>query len=369
MKLNYNFHNISDLDSPSLVVFPEIVKDNIKKAVEMIGDVSRLRPHIKTHKTLEVIKLCQAEGIEKYKCATIAEAELLGICEVKDALLAYQPIGPKAIRFGKLIEKYPKTQFSCLIDNLDVAYAIAELGQKTKQIFSVYIDLNIGQNRTGIEPNLAIDLIEKLVNIPNIILLGIHAYDGQIHNENFEKRQNEADKVYLIAENIRQEAEKVAGSKINLIMSGSPTYSIHAKRKNIDCSPGTFVFWDKGYTDICAEQAFLPAVLLVTRIISLPTANYICIDLGYKSVAAENELTRRVYFQNAPDLKFISQSEEHLVLGSNEGHTYKIGDILYGTPIHICPTVALHEKLYVVENEQLTGETWKVLARNRTIEI
>jgi D-serine deaminase-like pyridoxal phosphate-dependent protein len=335
----------------------------------MIGDVARLRPHIKTHKTIEIIKLCQAEGVEKYKCATIAEAELLGICEVKDALLAYQPIGPKAIRFSKLMDKYPKTQFSCLVDSLEVANSLSELGKKSNQIFSVYIDLNIGQNRTGIQPDFAKNLVEKLADIQNIKLVGIHAYDGHIYDKNFEKRQNEADLVYLMAQNKRIEAEKEVGRDLNLIMSGSPTYSIHAKRKNIDCSPGTFVFWDKGYTDVCAEQAFLPAVLLVNRIISLPTANYICIDLGYKSVAAENELSRRVFFQKAPELKFISQSEEHLVLSTNAGHTYKIGDILFGTPIHICPTIALHEKLYVVENEQLTGETWKVLARNRTIEI
>ena len=72
---------------------------------------------------------------------------------------------------------------------------------------------------------------------------------------------------------------------------------------------------------------------------------------------------------NTPNAKFLGQSEEHLVLGFDEPHSYKIGDVLFGIPIHICPTVALHERLYVVENEQLTGEEWKVLARDRKINI
>jgi D-threonine aldolase len=367
--MTYNIHNINELDSPALLVFPEIVKYNIKKAVEMIGDVSRLRPHIKTHKTIEVIKLCQAEGIKKFKCATIAEAELLGICEAKDTLLAYQPIGPKAIRFSKLIEKYPKTAFSCLIDSLEVANALSKLGMKTDHIFSVYMDVNIGQNRTGIEPDFAKNLVEKLANIPNIKLMGVHAYDGHIHDENFDNRQKEADKVYMVAQNVRLVAEKIVGAELNLIMSGSPTYSIHCNRKNIECSPGTFVFWDKGYANICQEMPFLPAVFAVTRVVSLPNSTHICTDLGHKSIAPENVLSRRVYFENAEDLTFISQSEEHLVLKANEGHSYKIGDVFYGIPIHICPTIALHEKLYIVENEQLTGDTWKVLARNRSIKI
>ena len=44
--------NFSHIESPGLIVFPEIVRSNIKMAIDMVGgDVARLRPHIKTHKT------------------------------------------------------------------------------------------------------------------------------------------------------------------------------------------------------------------------------------------------------------------------------------------------------------------------------
>ncbi|MES2794336.1 MAG: D-TA family PLP-dependent enzyme [Bacteroidota bacterium] len=365
----YNIININELDSPALVVFPDLVKRNIKTALEMVGEVSRFRPHIKTHKTIEVIQLCQELGIQKYKCATIAEAELLGICKAQDVLLAYQPIGKKTERLANLIEKYPQTKYSCLIDNEAVANDLSKIGKKKGLIFEVFIDLNTGMNRTGIVPEKAVDLSEAIQSLSNLKLLGLHCYDGNIRERDLSERKKSCDQSFLQIENLETELAEKGFSKLKIIIGGSPTYPIHAKRQKVECSPGTFVFWDKGYREICPEQDFTPAALLITRIISLPNSTKICTDLGHKSVAAENELARRVHFINAPELKFIGQSEEHLVLEAPEGHSYKVGDVLLGMPIHICPTVALHERMYVVENEQLTGSEWKVLARDRVINI
>jgi D-serine deaminase-like pyridoxal phosphate-dependent protein len=85
-------------------------------------------------------------------------------------------------------------------------------------------------------------------------------------------------------------------------------------------------------------------------------------------VAAENEIGRRVYFLNAPELKALSQSEEHLVVEAGVGHQYKVGDILYGLPIHICPTVALYERAITV-NDQLADGEWRTIGRDRKISI
>ena len=68
--------------------------------VDMAGGASRLCPHVKTHKMAEVVRLQQAAGIDRFKCATIAEAEMLARCPAKDVLLAYQMVGPNADRFA-----------------------------------------------------------------------------------------------------------------------------------------------------------------------------------------------------------------------------------------------------------------------------
>ena len=95
----YHISNITEVDSPALVVFPDRVKRNIELLKNMIDDVKRLRPHVKTHKTKEAALLQMEAGIKKFKCATIAEAEMLGSIKAPDVLLAYQPIGPKINRF------------------------------------------------------------------------------------------------------------------------------------------------------------------------------------------------------------------------------------------------------------------------------
>lgn len=148
---------------------------------------------------------------------------------------------------------------------------------------------------------------------------------------------------------------------------GSPTFPIYAS-KGVECSPGTFVYWDKGYHDSLPEQSYEFAALVLTRVISLPASNIICVDLGYKAIASENELSKRVHFLNAPDLKVIGHSEEHLVLEGSENHHYKIGDVLYAVPYHICPTCALYEKAQVIQQGKKVNE-WKVLARDRIIAI
>src|SRR5665647_2460455 len=121
----YDIQNVDQIDSPALVVYLQRIKENIEMAKSMIDDPSRLRPHVKTNKCKEATLLMMNAGINKFKCATIAEAEMLGICRAPDVLLAYQPVGPKLNRFISLVKKYGETKFSCLIDNEETATHIS----------------------------------------------------------------------------------------------------------------------------------------------------------------------------------------------------------------------------------------------------
>jgi D-serine deaminase-like pyridoxal phosphate-dependent protein len=322
-------------------------------------------PHIKTHKCKEVVFLTMQAGINKFKCATIAEAELLGLCGVSDALLAYQPIGPKLHRFINLINNYKQTHFSCLIDNYTSAKEISELAVINQLTVKVYIDLNVGMNRSGIHPQQAFELYRQCARLPGINVVGLHVYDGHIHNPDFDLRKQQCDKAFALVEELKVQMLQ-AGFEPIVVAGGSPTFPVHAMREDVECSPGTFIYWDAGYQLACAEQGFLPAALVITRIVSLTDETKICVDLGHKSIASENGIDKRVYFLNAPELKFVSQSEEHMVLDAGVGHTYQVGDVLYGLPYHICPTVALYERAITITNGKISDE-WQTLARNRTI--
>jgi D-serine deaminase-like pyridoxal phosphate-dependent protein len=365
----YTIENVDQLDSPALVVYPDRVKENIRLLKDMIDDPNRLRPHVKTNKSPEATRLLIAAGIQKFKCATIAEAEMLADTGAADVLLAYQPVGPKLQRFRALIRKYPGTRFSCLVDNSKAAAEMSGVFSEDQLTVPVYLDLNIGMNRTGIAPGEeALRLYTDCSLWPGIIPVGLHVYDGHIRDEDMELRRQKCDEAFAKVTAMQTHLVQKGLTRPLIVAGGTPTFPIHCRRKEIECSPGTFIYWDKGYGDSCPEQPFIPAVLVVTRVISLPDPTKLCLDLGHKSIAAENELARRVYFLNGTELKVLSQSEEHLVVEAGAGHLYKIGDVFYGLPVHICPTVALYERTFTIENGRLTGE-WSTIARNRKISI
>ena len=367
MKEWFTINDTGSLDSPALVIYPERVKANIQLAISMVGDILRLRPHIKTNKSSAAIKLMIAAGIHKFKCATIAEAELLGICGARDVLLAYQPSGPKLQRFIKVIQQYPSTEYSCITDSMSATKEQSKEFAAAGLKIPVYIDLNVGMNRTGICPDDgAIKLYSFLSTAPGISAAGLHAYDGHIRDLDMKIRTKNCDESFKLVQDLKQKLESAGFEVPFIIAGGSPTFPIHARRNGIECSPGTFIYWDKGYLTSCPEQNFLPAAVLITRIISIPVPGKVCTDLGHKSVAAENEISRRVSFLNAEDIQPVSQSEEHLVADVPSDHSYKVGDVLYGLPIHVCPTVALYERSITIENGQITGE-WKHEARDRRI--
>ncbi len=368
MDSSYLIKNVNELDTPALAVYPDRIKENLRVLREFVPDVERLRPHVKTNKTPEVCQLMMDAGIKKFKCATIAEAEMLATIGAPDVLLAYQAVGPRGVRFSQLIKKFPATSFACLVDNDATANELSATAQKNGVTIRIFLDLNVGMNRTGIAPEKAVALFAHCQSLKSITPVGLHAYDGHHRDSDLMIRTKGCDEGFALVESLQQSILKKTGVLATIVTSGNTTISIHAKRKNVEVSPGTFIFWDYGYHKQFAEQHFVFAALLVTRIISKPDAETICIDLGHKAVASENPLTNRVYFLNAPELQPVGHSEEHLILKAEKGNSYKVGDVLYGVPFHICPTVALHETLAVVENNTVTKH-WNVVARKRKISI
>lgn len=362
----YRIDNVDQLDSPALVIYPERVKQNIDRLISYVDNVDRLRPHVKTHKSPDATRLLLEAGIRKFKCATIAEAEMLAQTGALDVLLAYPLVGAKISRLIELIQHYPATTFACLVDNVATARQLSDKAVAADVAIRVYVDLNVGMNRTGIAPDgSALALYDELVGLDGLQPMGLHAYDGHIRNPDFTERTAECDAAFLPVLQLRDQL-RARGQEPIIVAGGSPTFPIHAQRPGVECSPGTFIYWDNGYGTTLAEQPFQPAALVVGRVISQPDATKLCIDVGHKSIAAESDLAHRITFLNAPDLRPVGQSEEHLVVEVGENSRYRVGDVLYGLPHHICPTCALYERAYTVEGGTVNGE-WLTTARDRVI--
>ena len=215
-------------------------------------------------------------------------------------------------------------------------------------------------------PADAFSLAEQLITLPGIHLKGLHAYDGHLRDTDLELRQQKSNAAFNEVLELAKKIETELNHSVTIVAGGSPSFPTHVQR-NVECSPGTFVYWDWGYKHQVPDEPFDYAALVATRVVSIVDEQTITTDLGHKSVEAENPFPR-VHFLNAPDATPFSQSEEHLVLKVADSKAFQVGDVLYGVPVHICPTVALYEKAVVVENNEAVT-TWKVVARDRAITI
>ncbi|MES2458414.1 MAG: D-TA family PLP-dependent enzyme [Bacteroidota bacterium] len=365
----YKISNLAEYDTPLMAVYPDRIKTNIALALQMLnGDVSRLMPHIKTHKTAEVLRMFRDQGIRQVKCATIAEAELAAQQGIADVFLAYQPSGKKIARLAGLVKAYPQVHFYCLVDNLPSAVQIgSQMLSLTGRPLGIYLDLNTGMDRTGYSHlNAVPDFYLRLSRVPGIDLKGLHIYDGHIHGTDLSSRFAAVEKVFS---QVLADVATITWAGLPrpvIVAGGSNTFAFYAQQEEVICSPGTFVFWDQNYSLKLPELKFLPAAVLVTTVISKPAAGLLCLDLGYKSVSSENPIDKRVFFPWNPDLSTVSHSEEHLTVRSSIADQYEVGTLVYGLPHHVCPAVALYDELLEVKDNLITGQ-WEVAARGRKL--
>ena len=363
----YEAAGVEALPSPALLVYRERIEENTRRMLAISGGPQKLRPHIKTHKMPELVKLQLRLGVAKFKCATIAEAEMAAEAGARDILVAYQPVGPAIHRLFSLLRQYPHVRFSVIADDAEIVRALSSASCSIPgHGLEVLVDIDIGQHRTGIPPDArAIELYELIVSLPGIKPGGLHAYDGHITEPDPGLRAKACEQAFAPVASLREQLEKTGLEIPRVVTSGTPTFPIHARRANVECSPGTCALWDAGYANKLRDLDFLPAALVLTRVVSKPGGRRLCLDLGHKAVASEMPHPR-VVFLNLPDAQAVAHSEEHLVIESELAPKFKIGDCLYGLPWHICPTVALHAQAAVVQDKRIAA-VWAVRARDRRL--
>lgn len=364
----YEVENVTEVYSPALLVYPDRIEENIRRMIKIAKGAKHLRPHVKTHKMAEVVLLQMKHGITKFKCATISEAEMVAKCGAPDILLAMQPVGPNLERFFKLKQTFENVKISCIADNGETIIQLSDMARKTGLETHVWVDINVGMNRTGVIPGeKAIRLFNRIVDSPMLVAEGLHVYDGHIHEPDPAKRKQICDEAFSPIESMIEELEHEGIAPVKIIAGGTPSFPVHAQRKGIELSPGTILLWDYGYSTSFTDMDFLHAAILLTRIVSKPAKELLCLDLGHKALASEMAQPR-VKLLGIKSYTVVGHNEEHMVIRTNEADKFNTGDHLYGIPWHICPTVDRHENVTIVTNNRATGQ-WNVAARKRKITI
>jgi D-serine deaminase-like pyridoxal phosphate-dependent protein len=368
----YLLENSAEIPSPALLLHRDRIEANLRQMVAIAGDPLRLWPHVKTHKLPELIAWQVGLGIVQFKCATIAEAEMVaGVEGVRSILLAVQPVGPQIERWIRLASRFPGISWSAVVDDAGVVESLrsAAAACAIAKPLGLWIDLDVGQHRTGIAPGRVCDGLLQSVRAasPTLRFDGLHAYDGHLGIPDLAERTRLCHEAFAPVAALRASLETELGHRLQVLAGGSPTFAIHAARSDVSLSPGTTVLWDAGYAHKMPDLPFQPAAVLLSRVISRPAARQVCLDLGHKAVASEMPHPRTV-FLNLPDATALSHSEEHLVVEAPAADSFRVGDVVYSLPWHVCPTMALHQEVWLVENGRASVR-WTVQARSRRISI
>ncbi len=356
----YGLDDTGNVLTPALVVYPEIVANNISRTLDLLnGNADRWRPHIKTAKLNFTLRMFIERGISNFKCATTLE--LLRACEnqARDVLVAYPVVGANAQRVLQIAREFPATRISVLVE------AEEQVALWKGSGIGIFVDINPGMNRTGIEPTRPAALVKLVRKITESALdfRGLHYYDGQFGAVAEPERTAQAhagyDHLIQLVAHLEAQGHRVA----EVITGGTPTfpcslsYSKFRDNKFIHrISPGTIAYCDAtSQSQLPTEYRYAPAALVLTRVVSHPRAGIITCDAGHKAVSADAGLPTCVVVDH-PELTPLSPSEEHLPMLVKDGATPpRIGDTLYLVPRHVCPTVNNFDAALIARNGKVVS--------------
>jgi D-serine deaminase-like pyridoxal phosphate-dependent protein len=374
----YRVKNIETVLTPALAIYPEIVDANIATTVRLLGgNENRWRPHVKTAKLRYVMQRYVAQGIQNFKCST--SLELQTVCEAGagDVLLAYPVVGANARRVRQLSEQFSKTRVSALVENVE------QIDAWRGSTIGLFIDVNPGMNRTGVEQDHIDEIagLAKAIETAGLEFRGLHYYDGHMGGiADFQERQTTAhqgyDRLMKLVSAFEQANIKIA----EVITAGTPafpcslSYRPFAEASFIHrISPGTVVYGDcTSLAQLPAEYGYQVAAVVISTVVSQPTANHLTCDAGHKTVSADAGVPNCFVLGHA-DLTPQHPSEEHLpieIAANAHADAAKpgIGDTLYLVPKHVCPTVNNFDHAIIVEGGRIVGVE-RVTARGREVPI
>jgi D-serine deaminase-like pyridoxal phosphate-dependent protein len=357
--------------TPALAIYPEIVDSNIRATLRLMnGNPNRWRPHVKTAKLGSIMKRFVAHGIVNFKCSTTLE--LSTVCEAgaSDVLVAYPMVGANARRVQEISSRFPDVNISALVESLP------HVEQWRESNIGLFIDVNPGMNRTGIEEDRIDEIVQLARRIQEVgqIFRGLHYYDGHLSSLDLLERERTAHRGYDRLLKVIAEFERSNIEIGEVVTAGTPSfpcslsYLPFAGAKFIHrASPGTIVYNDcSSLSQLPSEFGYRPAAVIVSTVVSHPSAGRATCDAGHKTVSADSGVPTCAVI-GGPGLIPSKPSEEHLPIEALEGTlTPPIGNLLYLVPRHICPTVNNFDHALIVVGGKIVGIE-PVSARGREI--
>lgn len=362
--------NLADVDTPALLL--DI--DKMERNIEGIASFSKeagvaVRPHIKTHKSIEIAKRQIESGAIGLTVAKVGEAEVMVDGGITDILIAYPLVAKKKLERVRTLMK--KAVITVAIDSIEQAKILQDFFTE-KNPLNVMIKVNSGLNRVGVEPNEEVlELAKYIDELSALKLTGIfthagHSYAAKSEIEIDKIAKEEADAVLKSAELC-----EAAGIKITTRSIGStPTFKKAGLVEGItEIRPGNAVFYDMVQVGLGVATIEQCALTVMASVVS-KKADRIVIDAGSKTLALDQgahgnaSIAGHGFVKEHSEFVIERLSEEHGVIPISGETDIKLNDRLTIIPNHACVVANLFNH-YLIHRNGKVIERWKVDARGR----
>ncbi len=359
---------IHDLPTPCLVVDRDVLESNLDRMSGFTRERKvALRPHSKTHKCVRIARRQLEKGAIGICVATIAEAEVMVRGGIRGLLITGEMVGePKISRLMQVVSEAPETMV--VVDDARNADDLQDAAVKAEVQVGVLIDLDIGQNRTGIQPGTpALRLAEHIARSKNLQLKGICAYAGHAaHVAGFESRRDATQRAFALATETR-DLLRQNGHPVQILSGASTgTYNIDSEIDGVtELQSGSYVFMDVEYRRIGGRTSaiyedFKPALSVLATVIHRSGAKAI-VDAGLKAFSTDRPFGPELLDIAGIRYEFAGDEHGRLFL-ENPPREIRLGDKLRFIPPHCDPTVNLYDRLFCVRGETVEEE-WHIMER------
>ena len=370
--------SVNAIDTPALVVDLDRMERNLATMAAFAAQHKvMLRPHAKMHKSAELAKLQMAAGAVGVCVQKTSEAEALVAGGVHNIFITNEVIAlHKLARIAALTRVLAPMggKLAICVDSLEGIKRLADCmneGRLASGIASeidVFIELNVGHNRCGVEPGkAAVVLALEIRKYPALNFAGLQAYHGKAqHMRSPAERQGAILSAIKAVRHTRELIEK-EGIKVGLVTgAGTGTAPLEAASKLYgELQAGSYLFMDADYAaneQAVGQPRFKHALFVKTQVISVHAGHVVC-DAGHKSHAIDSGLPKVHAFSSRSELEYSNGGDEHGILKPAAGSTRLpgLGSLLWLIPGHCDPTVNLHNVMIGVRGGLLKGVVERII--------
>jgi D-threonine aldolase len=322
----------SHLTTPALIIQESLLAHNLQEMSKTLPG-PRLRPHVKAHKCTALATLQAQLGHTAFTCATVAETEGMARAGLGDDLLLANEVAD-ASRLGDLARS--GFRITVAVDSAAIIAAASAAG-----VPEVLIDVNVGLPRCGCSPSDAGPLADR-ARAAGLSVRGVMGYEG--HIVGLEDRARRTELLAPAMELLCLAHSQVGGDIISA--GGTGTYDINQWATEIQA--GSYVLMDTAYGKL--DLPFTQALSVLATVISV-SSTWAVADCGLKALGMDHG------DPSVEDGQVLFCSDEHLTFVPD--HPVRVGDRINVLPAHVDPTVAYHQQLHLVDNEDVL-ESWPI---------